>query len=150
MIDGVDIHPLRQFADPKGKVMHMIRCDSPHFRRFGEIYFSQVNPGAVKAWKRHKEMTQNFAVPVGRIRLVLFDDRPQSPTCGQLEVMEIGEGNYVLVVIPPSLWYGFSGVSSDPAIVANCSDMPHNPQESERIEPNDPSIPYHLKQWKER
>ena len=45
--------------------MHMLRCDAPHFERFGEIYFSGVNPGAIKAWHIHREMTLNYAVPVG-------------------------------------------------------------------------------------
>ena len=30
--------------------MHMLRADEPHFERFGEIYFSLVYPGGVKAW----------------------------------------------------------------------------------------------------
>ena len=50
MINGVVITPLRQIADERGKVMHMLRNDAVHFSAFGEIYFSCVYPGAIKAW----------------------------------------------------------------------------------------------------
>jgi len=42
VIEGVRVVPLRQIPDERGKVMHMLRADDPHFERFGEIYFSTV------------------------------------------------------------------------------------------------------------
>lgn len=70
-----------------------------HFETFGEVYFSVVNPGAVKACRPHRVTTSLLAVPVGTIRLVLFDER-QSSTRGQISSVEIGESNYVLVRVP--------------------------------------------------
>ena len=70
MIDGVTITPLKQVFDERGKVMHMIREDSPIFSRFGEIYFSCTHPGVVKAWHLHKEMTLNYTVIHGEINLI--------------------------------------------------------------------------------
>ena len=37
MIDGVKITPLKQIVDERGKVMHLLRCDSAIFQKFGEI-----------------------------------------------------------------------------------------------------------------
>ena len=54
-IDGVVITELRQISDERGSVLHMFRCDSPEFVRFGECYFSELLPGAVKAWKRNRK-----------------------------------------------------------------------------------------------
>ena len=142
MIDGVRIQELKQIVDERGKVMHMLRADSPGFTKFGEIYFSIVKPDVVKAWKRHLKMTQNLAVPAGKIRLVIYDDRENSPTAGKVGVFEIGEDDYRLVRIPPLLWYGFKGISSEPALIANCTDLPHDPNEVERIVPHDKKIPY--------
>lgn len=133
MIEGVITEPLLQFPDDRGRVMRMLRADSPGFEGFGEIYFSTVNPGKVKAWKRHIRMTQRFAVPVGRIRLVLHDARPGSATIGETAVMETGESDYRLIRIPALLWYGFMGISGGPALIANCTDMPHSPDETERM-----------------
>src|SRR6266404_3332876 len=109
-IDGLRITPLRRIPDERGAVFHMLREDSDGFERFGEIYFSMVYPGAVKAWHLHTRMTLNYAVPIGMVKLVCFDDREQSPTRGALTELHVGELNYVLVTIPPYVWNGFKGV----------------------------------------
>jgi dTDP-4-dehydrorhamnose 3,5-epimerase len=142
MIDGVAVRPLRQIPDERGKIMHMLRADAPHFERFGEIYFSCVYPGAIKAWHIHKAMTLNYAVIVGRIKLVLYDDREHSPTPGELMELFIGDGNYALVTIPPRIWNGFKGIGTETAIVANCATLPHDPEEIERMDPFTDRIPY--------
>src|SRR4029077_9112630 len=85
MIEGVGIRPLLQIPDERGKVMRMLRATDPDFKEFGEVYFSVVFPGAIKGWHLHKRMTINYAVPFGRIKLVLFDDRPSSPTRGEIQ-----------------------------------------------------------------
>ena len=144
MIEGVIIRDLKQFIDDRGRVMHMLRADNPLFEKFGEIYFSEILPGVVKAWKRHKKMSQIFAVPVGMINLVIYDNRKNSGTKSTLLTLEIGRNNYRLVKVPPKLWYGFQCISKDPALIANCTDLPHDSEEAEKKEFTDPSIPY---QW---
>lgn len=142
MIDGVIISPLKQIFDERGKVMHMLREDSPSFRRFGEIYFSSTYPGVVKAWHLHKKMTLNYTVISGEIKFVLFDVRPDSPTRGELQEFFISPENYNLVTVPPGIWNGFKAIGQDRAIVANCATLPHDPKEIIRMAPTDPSIPY--------
>jgi dTDP-4-dehydrorhamnose 3,5-epimerase len=142
VIDGVIIKPLRQIPDERGKIMHMLRSDDPIYERFGEIYFSAVNPGAIKAWHLHKEMALNYAVVVGNIKLALYDDRDGSPTRGELQEVFIGQDNYCLVHIPALVWNGFKGTGVIPAIVANCSTVPHRPDEIVRLDPFSKSIPY--------
>ncbi len=142
MIEGVTITPLRQIFDERGKVMHMLREDSPIFSRFGEIYFSCTYPGVVKAWHLHKKMTLNYAVIFGEIKFVLFDDRKGSSTYGEIQELYISPENYLLVTVPPRIWNGFKGVGTDKAIVANCGTLPHDPSEIERKSAFDSNIPY--------
>ena len=142
MIDGVVVTPLKQIVDERGKVMHMLRSDAPGFRGFGEIYFSTVHPGAIKGWHIHKKMILNYAVPHGLIKFVLYDDRAGSATQGELQELFLGPDNYCLVTVPPLVWNGFKGVGAELAIVANCASIPHDPDEIDRRDPFDPSIPY--------
>lgn len=143
MIDGVATVSLRQITDENGSVLHMLRNDSPDFTKFGECYFSEVLPGAIKAWKLHYEQTQNLAVPEGRIRLVIYDDRVGSRTRGNIQMQELGRPDaYMRAKIPPGLWYGFACIGNTKALVVNCADIPYNPNESERKSAFDPSIPY--------
>jgi dTDP-4-dehydrorhamnose 3,5-epimerase len=142
VIEGVVIHPLRQIPDERGKVMHMLRADAPHFQEFGEIYFSVVEVGAIKAWHLHERMTINYAVPHGRIKLVVYDDRKGSPTKGELQEIFLGDANYSLVTVPPLVWNGFKGIGDHAAIVANCATVPHDPGEIMRLDPFSDEIPY--------
>ena len=87
-------------------------------------------------------MTLNYAVPSGRIKLILFDDRDDSPTRGELQEVFTGEDAYALVTVPPGVWNGFKGVGTAPAVVANCATLPHDPDEIVRLDPLSPRIPY--------
>lgn len=142
MIHDVLVQPLRQIPDERGKIMHMLRATDPCFEKFGEIYFSTIYPGVVKGWHIHREMTLNYAVVFGTIKLVLYDERENSPSKGQLMELFIGDGNYCLVKIPPQIWNGFKGIGTTPAIVANCATIPHDPAEISRLDPHHNHIPY--------
>ncbi len=142
MINGVVITPLRQIPDERGVVMHMLRRDWPVFSDFGEIYFSTIHQGVIKGWHIHHRMVLNYAVPVGRIKFVLYDERDDSPTKGEVQEIFMGPDNYQLVTVPPMIWNGFKGIGDVTAVVANCASIPHDPEEIERRGPFDPHIPY--------
>lgn len=142
MIQGVAIVPLRRIPDERGTILHMLRATDPHFQKFGEIYFSTVYKGVVKGWHRHRGMTLNYACVHGRIKLVLYDDRPGSPTLGEIQEVFLGPDAYALVIIPPEVWNGFKGMSDPYAIVANCCTEPHDPARSTRLDPFKNTIPY--------
>lgn len=144
MIHDVRVTPLKQVVDSRGKIMHMLRSDSPVFSGFGEVYFSCVNPGAVKAWHFHKRMVLNYAVPVGKIMLVLYDHRRGSPTRGHIQEIVLGEDHYCLVTIPPQIWNGFKGYGKGLSVVANCTSFPYDPGEIKRLDASRNPIPY---QW---
>jgi dTDP-4-dehydrorhamnose 3,5-epimerase len=142
VIDGVQVIPLRRIPDERGTILHMLKCTDPHFRQFGEIYFSTVYPGVIKGWHKHQEMTLNYVCIEGRVKLVLYDDREGFSTKGELMEVFLGQDNYSLVIIPPNVWNGFKGMSAPNAIVANCCTHPHDPSRSLRMDPLDNSIPY--------
>ena len=142
MIEGVRVEALRRIADERGSVMHMLRESDPWFTRFGEIYFSTVYPGVVKAWHLHKHMILNYAVPHGSIKLTLYDDREGSRTRGEVQEIFLGDQNYVLVQVPAQVWNGFKGLGVAPSVVAKCASIPHDPQEIVRLDPHRNDLPY--------
>ncbi|CAN1498309.1 RfbC dTDP-4-dehydrorhamnose 3,5-epimerase and related enzymes [Burkholderiaceae bacterium] len=142
-IDGVITFELKEIDSNLGSVLHMLRNDAPGFVRFGEVYFSEVLPKSVKAWKRHLRQTQNICVPIGRIRLVIFDPRMSSSTRGNLFEVELGRPDaYLRIQIPPGLWYGFKCLSETPALLANCVDYPHELNEGLKMPIIGSEIPY--------
>jgi len=145
-IEGVIVQPLKQIFDDRGSILQMMRSDSELFERFGEVYFSEIEPGKVKAWKRHKKQTQNLAIPINKIRLVIFDGRPLSSTFELVSEFELGRpDHYHLIQIPPMLWYGFQALGDQAALIVNCPDQPHDPEETESLPSDSNQVPY---QWK--
>tara|TARA_B100001057_G_C22838951_1_gene946312 strand:- start:476 stop:940 length:465 start_codon:yes stop_codon:yes gene_type:complete len=135
-ISGLKIITLKQFYDKHGAVLHMLRSDSKHFKQFGEIYFSEINPGCTKTWKNHSEMIQNFTVPIGKVLFKFYDDRPTSKSFGVKEKIIVGRpDNYHLIIIPPLIWYSFENISKNHSLIANCASIPHNPNELKKDKP---------------
>jgi dTDP-4-dehydrorhamnose 3,5-epimerase len=141
-IEGVQVIPLKRIVDERGAVLHMLRETDPHFVRFGEIYFSTVYPGVVKAWKSHRRLTANYACVHGRIKVVLYDDRDDSSTRGAVMEVVIGPDEHALVVIPPRIWHGFQGLAEPVSVLGNCATEASDPDELETRDPSSDEIPY--------
>ncbi len=142
-IHGVAVQALAAIPTEGGPVLRMLRPDWPLFAGFGELYFSEVLPGAVKAWKFHTRQTQHLAAPVGRILLVVYDPRPESPSFGRVREYILGRPDcWRLLRIPPGLWYGFTALGEGKALLCNCADLPHDSEESLRKPKDTPDIPY--------
>jgi len=130
MIKGVITTPLNIINTPGGEVMHAMKESSEGYAGFGEAYFSQVNNGFIKAWKRHQEMTLNLVVPLGRVRFVLFDDR--NAVSNQFQELVISADDYYRLTVPPMIWVGFQGLSDGGSMLLNIANIEHNPDEVDR------------------
>lgn len=135
-ISGLKIIPLKKISDNRGTVLHMLRADSKHFKQFGEIYFSEINPGITKTWKNHTKMIQNFVVPVGKVLFKFYDDRSTSKSFGAKDKIIIGRpNNYFLLIVPPLVWYSFENIFEKHSLIANCASIPHDPNELKKDKP---------------
>ena len=139
---GVEIIKKNVIADERGKILHMLKINDKKNKKFGEIYFSYVYPKMIKAWHIHKKMTLNYVAAYGKIKLVLYDDREKSKTFGKIQEIFLSNDNHLLVSIPPLVWNGFSSADNNLAILANCSDIPHDKTEILRLDYDDPKFPY--------
>lgn len=134
MIEGVLITPLRQIAHPKGDILHALKRSSPGFKGFAEAYFSTVHEGVRKGWKRHRRVTLNIVVPVGRIRFVIHDDRVGSPTQGRYEDVILSPEHYGRLTVAPGLWTAFEGLAPGTNLLLNIIDEEHDPSEAEDVD----------------
>lgn len=142
MIHDVQITPLRRIPDERGKIMHMMRCTDPHFKKFGEVYFATAYPGVIKGWHVHKRQVQNYAVIQGMAKVVLYDGREDSPTFGEIQEVFMGEDHYVLLTIPTGVVNGWKGIGTETVLLANCATEAHEADEMDRIDPFSDEIPY--------
>lgn len=137
-MDGIILTPLKKIYHPKGDILHCMKKSDIGFEGFGEAYFSVINQGEIKGWKKHKKMTLNIIVPVGAIEFVIFDDNKN-----EFFNIKISQNNYQRLTIKSGLWLAFRGMKKK-NILLNLSNIEHNPKEVEDL--NLTEINYN---WKE-
>ncbi len=144
MIHGVRVKPLRVIPDERGRLMEILRSDDDLFLRFGQAYMTTAYPGVVKGWHYHKKQVDNFAVVKGMIKLVLYDQREDSPTRGEINEFFLGEHNPQLVQIPNLVLHGFKCTGNEEAIVINCPTELYRSDEPDefRMDPFSMEVPY--------
>jgi dTDP-4-dehydrorhamnose 3,5-epimerase len=129
-VDQIVVTPLNRIPVMGGDVLHGIKRNDSGYVDFGEAYFSFIDHGAVKGWKRHLRMTLNFVVPVGSVQFVFIDQ------ASNVRKELAGPGRYVRLTIPPGIWFGFKGLAAPNSLLMNVADIPHDPGEIERKELN--------------
>ena len=130
MIEGVKITPLKIINTEGGDVYHVMKNLEDGFAGFGEAYFSSINPGAIKAWKRHHDMTLNLAVPTGLIKFVIYDDR--DPKKILFNEFTLSKDNYCRLTIPPMVGVGFKGLGKLTSMLVNIASMTHDQKEFDK------------------
>ena len=133
MIEGVKLYPLKHIVVPKGDIYHVLKLTDEGYAGFGEAYFSQIEAGVVKGWKRHNRMTLNIVVPVGAIRFVIYDDRKGSASFGEFQEITLSPANnYQRLMLSPGLWMAFQGVGEGTSMLLDIIPEAHNSDESSR------------------
>lgn len=134
MIEGVKIKQLREIKDKRGRLMEIFR-----FSQTGiipkQVYMTTAYKGITKdkdSFHMHKKQTDNFCCIKGRIRLVLVDTRRKSPSYGEVNEFEIGEGNFCLVTIPKRVLHAFKGLKGE-SYVINCINNEYNKEKPDEF-----------------
>ena len=126
-IKGVSITPLKKVNHPKGEVFHALKCTENSFSKFGEAYFTTINHGQTKGWKKHKEMVMNLVVPVGQVGFYFFQENKSAFTSA-------GIGNYVRITVQPNIWMAFEGLGENLNMVLNLASLTHDPLEAINVD----------------
>ena len=109
-----------------GGITKVIDKYSSIFSGFGELYISEIQYGAFRGWKLHKEMSALLFVISGTISVHVTTNDSE---CKSIEVSQIDESRQALL-LPAGNVFGFKSVSKKSSI-ANFANIEH--QESEII-----------------
>ena len=149
MIHQARTIPLKKIANERGHLLEIQRADDPHYPGFGQAYATVTLPGIVKAWYRHRNQIDQIALTSGSLLLVLFDDRPDSPTLGMVSEISITEEAPLLVQIPTGVWHGFQSRGHQPACLLHLNTIPIDlsNKDEDRLPPDTPAIPFRWQTW---
>ena len=143
-IDGVRIVRLKKVVNDRGHLMEVQRADDEHFLGFGQAYVTCTLPGVIKAWYRHHQQIDQIALLRGAATVVLFDDRPQSPSAGRILECALSDEGPALVQIPPGVWHGFQARGPEPLYLLHLNSIAQNASDpdEDRRPPDSTEIPY--------
>jgi len=129
-MDGVILTPLKQITHPKGDIFQAMKASDDGFSGFGEAYFSTVNQGEVKGWKKHSNMTLNLVVLSGEVKFVVYNMSHK-----MFYSVELSLNNYQRLTVCPGYWVAFKGVGESNMIL-NLANIEHDPKESVNLDLN--------------
>lgn len=135
---------LKFIADERGRLMEILRNDEEIFSKFGQVYLTTTYPHVVKAWHYHKFQDDNICCVKGMLKLVLYDDREDSPTRGEINEYFIGDHNPAVVRVPKMVYHGWKCVSEEEALAINVPTEAYRRDEPDeyRKDPHMNDIPY--------
>ena len=153
MIQGVRLKTLKLIPDDRGFLLEILRCDDEIYDRFGQLYMTGCKHGVVKGWHYHKEQTDHFACVLGKALVVLYDNRPDSPTRGEVQEVRLvappADGQPaadppLVLKIPPWVLHGFTAIDCEEARIVNVPTIPyrHADPDEFRFPWNSEEIPF--------
>jgi dTDP-4-dehydrorhamnose 3,5-epimerase len=118
---GVLTRRLRTQADERGEVTELLSAAWPESADGPppHVYLATLEPGIVKGWIVHQLQSDRTVTISGRIRWVLYDGRPDSPTRGRLQIVTVTERNRMLLVVPSGVWHAAENVGDATASFLN-------------------------------
>src|SRR5947209_1458147 len=94
LIAGVLIRPAVTHQDDRGTLCEIFSMDWGIAQEpVVHIHEFTVRPRTVKGWSVHREQMDRYFFSSGSAKQVLYDDRPDSPTHGMLNVLHFSEYN---------------------------------------------------------
>ena len=130
-LDTVEITQLNKIHHPSGDIYHVLKKSDQNFSAFGEAYFTTIQKGSIKGWKKHTKMCMNLVVPVGNVCFHFYNKE-----LNESYSLCAGEMNYIRITVHPGIWMAFEGLSEGLNLVLNIANIQHDPLESENVEIN--------------
>lgn len=106
-MEGEPFVAMKPYLDDRGYSVHDIFPLTG-----GQINYSDLVPGVIKAFHRHKKQTDHWCVIRGNAKVVLVDERSGKP---EIKTFCIGEQNMQVIEIPPGVWHGYTPIGTEKA-----------------------------------
>jgi dTDP-4-dehydrorhamnose 3,5-epimerase len=120
LIEGVVAQPLIVHADERGSLTELYHpaFEIP-FSSIGCVTLVTIRPGRIKGWVKHLTSEDRVAVISGTAQVVLFDDRPDSPTYEMVNEIFLSTQNPKTVVIPIGVYHAVRNVGHETMTFVN-------------------------------
>ena len=109
---------IKVIKNPNGNLFKLFSKNHDFFKKFGEIYYTEVHPNKFKGWKFHTKRTQVISVVSGKVRFFLKKNEEDKPKIVDIE----SPNKLILLKIEPKTFYSFECKSKKKSILINIID----------------------------
>ncbi|MDW7726925.1 MAG: dTDP-4-dehydrorhamnose 3,5-epimerase family protein [Candidatus Methanoperedens sp.] len=120
-INGIVIKDLVRNEDDRGWLIELFRKDMIEDGIFPQMsYISLTNPGIARGPHEHLDQTDYFCFTgSSTFKLVLWDNRKDSATYKNKMVLNTGENDLKMVIVPPGIVHAYKNTGDKPGLVIN-------------------------------
>lgn len=116
-IEGVVVRRSVTQTDERGTLCEILNpAWSVHPSPITYVYQFTIRPGKVKGWHRHSLHDDRIFISAGEALVVLYDDRPESPTHGMVNEIFRSELTRDVMVIPAGVYHAHQNVGTKDAL----------------------------------
>jgi dTDP-4-dehydrorhamnose 3,5-epimerase len=141
-IEGVMLHRPPRHIDQRGSLFETINVSHPFwFEPVVHAEWVASAPGRIKGWGMHKQSVDRYVAGLGRLRVVLFDGRVESPTHERIAQFHFGSESPGWLRIPTGVWHASHNYGDGEAVFLNFPTEPHDYADPDkyRLDPYDRS-----------
>jgi dTDP-4-dehydrorhamnose 3,5-epimerase len=133
LIDSVKVHQQVTQQDDRGTLTELY---SPYWN-FDDIplvfmYTVTIHPRKTKGWAVHYDQVDRYFFYQGYIKLVLYDDRPDSPTYKMINEIYFSELNRSIVLVPTHVYHAVQNVGTTEAMLISFPSHPYNHEDPDK------------------
>ena len=126
-LHGMTEHRTRTHVDDRGSVTELFDTRwGWHPDPLVFAYTYTIRPGRAKGWGLHKLHQDRYFLLRGRMEIVLYDVRPDSPTRGKVHRLFLSEENPRIINIPTFVWHANMNIGTDEVRVINFPTTPYD------------------------
>jgi len=121
-IEGVEVRPLKRHKDSRGWLAEIFRADEVDLPIMPVMsYVSETLPGTGRGPHEHEAQTDYFCfLGPSTFQIIMWDNRPDSPTYRFRQQLLAGEENPCVVVVPEGVVHAYRNIGQKPGWVINC------------------------------
>ena len=134
MIKDILVLKTPRFSDDRGSLTQLFNSkeDLPDIKRMYIV--SNFNKDTIRAYHKNIDEWKYFFVIKGAVKFVLVDDRDDSETFKEKQVIVLSEDNPSLIGIPPGVYNGWKALIEN-SILLGTADRTIAKHKDERVPP---------------
>lgn len=128
LVTHKDIPDIEDSKIKPGFLIEILRDDDKILSHFGQSTMSIAYKGTIKAFHYHQKQDDVWFIATGKVKIIMHDLRTNSPTKGKTQILESGENNYQVILIPTGVAHGYKVISKEPVLLFYHTSKSYNPK----------------------